>query len=115
MVKAFPTIHVIFGVLLCYYTVCLFVNRTQLELDSKLIKAVFYPLPWFGRCALSRNSIKDIYIERVTHQSKGGTYFTFNIVMELIDDQTVKVMRGLQNSFQALKVEQEVKKFLRSF
>ncbi len=111
----FPLLHVSVGVGLTYYTICLFVNRTDVLVDRYGISVRSGPLPWPGA---NKNvpvaDVEQLYVvEKVSH-GKNGTTYTYTLMASLKTGAKVKVLESGQSLevHQMQEIERKIETFL---
>lgn len=77
--KLFAIIHLAVGIGLTYYTICLFVNTTFIEVDKHQISIWFTPLPWIGKKKVNAKEIDQIFVKEKVTQGKNGTSRTYQL------------------------------------
>ena len=78
----FPLMHVAVGIGMIYYTICLFVNRTEVSVADGALEVRHGPLPWIGNCKVSRATIAQLYVARRLRSSRShGTSEYFDLAM----------------------------------
>jgi hypothetical protein len=108
----FISIHLLVGIWLAYYTACLYVNKTTITVTSLSLEVKHGPLPYPGNKNLSSESLKQIYCKQ---RISSGRSTTVNYEVHAInsDDKDVTLLNGLDQSEQALYIEQEIERFLK--
>jgi hypothetical protein len=79
-----PMVHVSVGVGLAYYSVALFVNKTDLHLSSSGLHLRHGPLPWRGNRDVPRAEIAQLFVgERIVkHKNSSRKVYDLKIVLE---------------------------------
>jgi hypothetical protein len=115
MVFAFPLIHVGVGVWLTYQVLTGFVNSTRVTADRERLVVRHGPLPWLGNKNIESSKLEQIYVAQTEKSTKNGSsYFRYEVRAQLKGQaKEVKLLKGLEESEQALFVEQELERFLR--
>ena len=107
-VLAFLSLHLAAGVAVAYFTLCLFLNRTRVEIDGDRLRVRHGPLPWPGNRDLGTSELKQLWSrERVT-RGKNGTSVTYEVHAALSSGGVVRLLSGLDSPEQALYVEQQL-------
>ena len=70
MMKVFPVIHVLVGVVLTYGVVCGFVNHTVVEAEGGELRVRHGPLPVPGNRRLTLSDIKQLYTREAPHEER---------------------------------------------
>lgn len=109
---AFGSIHATVGLVLIYVTLALFLNKTDIRIDSYNLSIKHYPLPWFGQIQLPVESIQQVYCKEKVSRNKNGTSITYDV--HCLDHNTFskKLISGLNDQEQARFIEREIEKTL---
>jgi len=109
----FPTLHAIIGIVVTYYTLAGFLNRTIVKIGNGQLEIWHHPLPWRGEKRFSTSDVEQIYCkENVSHSSDGTTAQSYEVYTILHQGQREKLVTGLKEPQQALYIEQELEQFL---
>ena len=108
----FPLIHVAVGVGIAYYALCGWLNRTRITVGRGKLSLRHGPLPWIGNLELDAQAIRQVYVRQVFSTANHSTSVRYDINVLTRDGRAVKFAGGIENSEQALYIEQEVEKFL---
>lgn len=104
------------GAGLVYYTLCLFLNKTTITIDSNTIKTEVSPLPWWkGSKTLETSEVKQLYVkETVNRNSKGSTNYTYALRVLLNDETDIEVVSGstIHNAEDARFLEKKIEAYL---
>jgi hypothetical protein len=107
-VLAFLSLHIAVGLGMAYFTLCMFVNRTVVEIDGDRLRVQHRPLPWPGARDLPVADLAQLFCrEKVTH-GKNGTSVTYELHASLRSGGVIKLLSGLDVPEQALFVEQQL-------
>ena len=107
----FPAI----GVVLAYYTIARWLNRTRIVVSRDKITVRHGPLPWIGNKEVEASNLKQVYrVEQEHRSSKGGRTVTYEVYTLTGDGQSVKLLDGLTGltSEQALFIALQIEKYL---
>jgi hypothetical protein len=107
----FPVLHVAAGVGLTYYTLCGFLNRTELRLGQGRFRLRHGPLPWPGRRDLEASRFEQLYCTEEVRRTKNGTQVTYTLRGNTRDGESLKLL-SLDDKDQALFIEQRVESAL---
>ena len=78
----FPLIHVAVGIGLTYYTICLFFNRTYINVSQRTLSVRHAPLPWpRGNKEIPVADIQQLYVEEKTG-NKGSKYHILRTLLK---------------------------------
>jgi len=110
--KLFPVIHVTVGLVLSYYAVASFVNKTHVTLERGILRIAHRPLPWPGARELAGMSLRQLFCKEHISRGKNGVTVTYEL-WALHDDGSTKtkLAAGMELE-QALYLEQELEKAL---
>lgn len=113
MMVVFPILHVAAGVGLTYWTLCLFVNRTEIRVDTNTLEVRHRPLPWPGQRKISVHKIRQPFVkEKISHTKNGGVNITYQVQAILEDSSAVTLVRGLPNREEARYLESKLEEIL---
>jgi len=112
MMLLFPLLHVAVGIGLTYFTACLFVNRTVIDVSPREIRVQVGPLPWRGNLAVAPAQIGQIYREEIVRHTKNGRSVSYHLSVATKDGKKLKLLSGVPSADQALYLEQEIERHL---
>ncbi|MBC2604700.1 hypothetical protein [Pelagicoccus albus] len=112
MMAAFGSIHATVGLALIYYTVALFLNKTDVRIDGYTLSIKHYPVPTFGNKSVPVESIRQVYSTEKITRGKNGTNVTYQIHYLDQDNRQAKLLSGLSQAEQAHFIEAEIEKTL---
>jgi len=108
----FPMIHVAVGAGITYYVLCGWLNRTRITVGRGKVAVRHGPLPWFGNLEMDSSAIKQLYAKEMISSSRNGTTVHYDLNALTRDGRSITFVGGMENSDQALCIEQEIEKFL---
>ncbi|MBT3220110.1 MAG: hypothetical protein HN348_13555 [Proteobacteria bacterium] len=108
LMALFGTIHGSVGVGLTYYTICGFVNKTIVTIEPDKLSVAHGPMPWPGNKTLAASDLDQLYCKTVRHQNKGNVSYTYNLMADLTDGRTVKVLTGIREQGLVRYMEQYI-------
>ncbi len=108
----FATGHAAIGVFLTYTVIAGYFNRTTINVSRVALAVSHGPLPWPGRKQLDSAGIRQMYCKEQIHRGKNSTNYTYEVHVALNTGKDEKLVTGLENSEQALYLEQEIERFL---
>lgn len=108
----FPLLHVSVGIGLTYYVLAGYINKTFIDVDFNSITIRHEPLPFWGNKKVSSKTIKQLYCKRDEFLGSRNGYRVFAVHAITSERRNIKLLSGLDNSEQALFIEQEIEKFL---
>ncbi len=75
-----PLIHVVVGVGLTYFTICGFLNRTEVRLEGSRLVVQHRPLPWRGAVDLPLSELEGLAAREHFSRGKHGPTRTYRLV-----------------------------------
>ena len=108
----FPVLHVAVGVFLTYLTTAMFVNKTEIKVNSEKVMVYHGPLPWPGNKQISRFDIDQLYVEEKVHRGKHGLRYTYQVHVVNKEGNKTTLVSHLQKREQACFIEQQIELFL---
>ncbi len=112
LMAVFGTIHGTVGLGLFYYVLTGYLNRTIITVNHSLFTIKHAPIPWPGNKLLNPRDITQLYCKEQMHRNKNSTSYTYEVHGILKNTEHAKLITGLDNSEQALYIEQEIERFL---
>lgn len=113
MMVLFPLIHVAAGIGITYFTVATIFNTTTILADYQTLSVSHKPIPWPGQKTFQRGDIDQLYSVEKMHRNKNGVNYTYEVRVLQKDRTQRALLTGLQNTEQALYVEQELERYFR--
>lgn len=110
--KLFPLFHVGAGIGISYYAIAGWFNKSNIFVSKATIEISHKPLPWFGNKKLDATELKQLYVKEKINRNRNSTSVTYEVHAILHSQRNIKLLTGLENSEQALYIEQEIEKFL---
>lgn len=110
----FPVIHVAVGIYLSYFTLCQFVNKTNIEIDESYLTIRHSPVPWWrGNVEIPTPRIDQLYVKENKSEGKNGTSYSYALRARLIDDtdREILAVQGVENA-QMLQIEEQLERFI---
>jgi hypothetical protein len=108
----FPLFHVALGMGLSYYVLAGYFNKTIIDVDFNSITVRHGPIPFWGNKEVSSKTITQLYCKGDEFPGGRSSYRTFAVHAITSEQRNIKLLTGLDNSEQALFIEQEIEKFL---
>jgi len=111
--KLFPIIHVAVGLWLIYYTLCMFMNKTLIDVVDDYLMIEHKPIPWWrGNKEIPLQEIQQLYVKEVKKSGKNGVQFTYQLraKMKTTGDQELINIDNL-SSQQLLEIEKHLEDF----
>jgi hypothetical protein len=112
MFVLFPLLHVAVGIGLTYYVLAGYLNKTTIDVDFNSITVKHGPVPFWGNQTLPSKTIRQLYCKRDEFPGSRNGYRAFAVHAITSERRNIKLLSGLDNSEQALFLEQEIEKFL---
>lgn len=112
IMKVFPIAHVAVGVGLTYFTIALFVNKTQIAVEAGQLGIRHGPLPWPGSGSYDTTDIEQFYCKQRVRHGKNSSQTTYELHAVVGDGQKKKLLSGLHETDQALYIEQQLEDHL---
>jgi len=110
--ESLPWIHILAGVVVSYYAITGWFNKTDIHVTKQHIQISHKPLPWIGNKKIDVNDIKQLYGKEKVSRSSNSSSVTYEVHVILNRGTDTKLLSGLTTSEQALYVEQEIEKYL---
>lgn len=108
----FPLLHVAVGLLVLYWTIAMFVNRTWIVVRSGRLTVRHGPLPWLGNRDVATEALEQLYCEDHIRRSRNGTTVTYSVRARGTDGRLIKLVAGLPHRDQALFIEERIERHL---
>lgn len=112
MMAAFGSIHAAVGLFLIYYTIALFVNKTDIRIDAYYLTVKHHPLRWMGQSQTPVEDVQQIYCKEKITRNKNSTSITYEVHYIDRNNKQKKLLSGLNDSSQAQFIEAEIEKVL---
>lgn len=111
----FPLLHVAAGIGLTYYTLCLFLNKTEINIVDEQLDVQHSPVPWWkGNVQLSTRDIQQIYVKEKVTSGKNGSQsrsYVLNCKTMNGDDETLLSI-GILDAQQAKELEHRLEAYI---
>jgi hypothetical protein len=108
----FISLHLIIGIFVAYYTATLYVNKTTIRVSQLLLEVKHGPLPYWGNHNLSSEGLKQIYCKQRISSGRSASV-SYEVHAINIEGKDITLLNGLDQSEQALYIEQEIERFLK--
>ena len=108
-----PVFHAAAGLLLTYYVIAGYFNKTFIKVNMSTISVKHFPLPFFGNKNIESRNIKQVYTkERIYHRS-GSVSISYEVHILTHNNKDIKLLSGLDTGDQGLFIEQQIENYLR--
>lgn len=105
-----PILHVAIGIVLTYFALTGFLNRTVVTVTRDRLSVRHGPLPWWGNRTLSTREIRQLFTKKGNVEKNGAS--TYNLFCTTLDGKSTKLLSGLVSSETALFIEQQIESWL---
>lgn len=106
----FPTLHLIAGVCVTYYTIAGYINSTKVLVKHGRLMVTHGPLKWPGEVSLDARDVDQIFVVQKIG-SKGQRSYELCSLMK--DGTNIKLLSGLPQSEEAVFIEQTLEEHLK--
>ena len=113
MFVLFPLGHVAVGIGLTYYVLAGYLNKTIIDVNFNSITIRHAPIPFWGNKKVSSKTVRQLYCKKDDYYGGRNGYRSFAVHAITSERKNIKLLSGLDNSEQALFIEQEIEKFLK--
>ena len=108
----FPVLHLAAGVGLTYYLLCLFFNRTTLEVDRDQLRVRVGPLKASGALEVDRHDLRQFFVVQQVRHTKNGRQVTYDLNVVTRTGEWKKVLSGLTQSAWGRFIERKLEDYL---
>lgn len=111
---AVTSLHSAVGLGLIYYSICNFVNTTEVKVNRQQIQIRSFPLPFFfpRDKTVQSSELKQLFTKRIVRRTKNGTRVSFEVFAVTQTGHEKRILNGLENKQQALFIEKTIEKVL---
>jgi hypothetical protein len=110
----FPIAHVAVGVGLTYFTLCLFLNKTQIIYDGHFLSIRSGPIPVWGNRGMAREEIRGLESGARTQVARGGgSNFNYPLFVVLSDKVRKPLVSYSNDSALIRYVQRQLETWLR--
>jgi hypothetical protein len=109
-----PLIHVAVGIGIGYYTLCLFLNKTYVDIAKGFLTVHHAPIPWWkGNKTIPIKDIDQLYVKEKVTRGKNGRSYTYALRAKLHDgsDQSILDINHA-SSEQMQEIEAEIEAYM---
>lgn len=107
-----PVMFAAGGVLLAYFFVANWLNKTDIFVSNDLMEIKIGPIPWRGNMKLETAHIKQIFIQKQVAGHEKKRKITYAVLFNHQNGKVVKLIGGLESQDQALFIEQRIEDYL---
>lgn len=102
------------GIFYAYESAAKWLNRTYIVVNREYFSVRHGPLPWPGNLNGAAGQIKRLHTKVSRWSSGNGQYrrYTYNVLADRQDGKSMKIAGGFESASQAMKVAQEMAKYL---
>ena len=112
MALLLPSVHVVAGIGMTYFAIAGWFNRTYIRVGHGMLEVFHRPIPWIGNKTLPATEVQQLFVkDHVAYRNRIRTV-TFEVHAVTYARKTIKLVRGLASSVQALWIEPEAEKYL---
>ena len=110
----FPVLHVAVGLYLIYYTLCLFFNKTYIDIAGDYLTVKHSPIPWWrGNRRVPTNAIEQLYVSEKKSEGKNGAQFSYQLRARLYDKTDLDILALDELSAGELQqIEEHLERFM---
>jgi hypothetical protein len=112
MMALFPLLHVGVGIVLTYWTLAGWLNRTRVLVGQGRMRVHSGPLPWLGNQELDSTALQQLYIQEKVNHGRNGPTIKYELHALTRDGKNLLLVRTLKTREQAIYLEQEIEKHL---
>ncbi len=106
------SIHAAVGLGLIYFTIALFLNKTDIRIDAYNLSVKHYPLRWIGQLKIPVQNIQQVYRKEITTRNKNSASVSYELHCVDHHNRQRTLLNGLNDSSQARFIETEIEKTL---
>ncbi len=104
--------HAFAGIYITYRVIAGYLNTTYILVNYESLTIRHKPVPYLGNKSIKSYDIKQLFSkERIAHSSK-STEVTYELHALTKEDKSIELLSNLDNSEQALFIEQEVERYI---
>ncbi|RME99294.1 MAG: hypothetical protein D6772_07925 [Bacteroidetes bacterium] len=110
----FPLIHVVVGLWVAYFTLCLFFNKTYLDVSPEHLWVHHGPIPWWqGNVDLPTSELDQVYVKEKVTTNNNSASLSYQLMARLKNGTTRKLIDiDHTNSEQMLRLEELIEDYL---
>jgi hypothetical protein len=110
VMAAFASIHALVGVVLTYWLLSSYLNKTRIAITSEQVKVTTSPVFVHAPRTFDSESIDQVYVRRTNYQVNGS--YHYEVMVSLFGEGNRKLSGGFQEYEDAAYIEQEVEAYL---
>lgn len=112
IMAAFGSLHAAVGLYLAYYTLALFINKTDIRIDTYDLSVKHYPLRWPGALQIPVEDVQQVYCKERIVRTKNSSRIIYDVLCIDRANKQKKLLSGLADASQAQFIEAEIEKIL---
>ncbi len=109
-----PLLHVGAGFAMIYYTLCLFLNKTYIDIDDGFLTVHHAPIPWWkGNKTIPIEEVEQLFVKEKITKGENSTTRTYSLLVKLKSGLT-RVLMDISHasSEQMQEIETELEAYL---
>lgn len=117
LLRLFVLTFILIGVVLPYFVIASWINKTNIYVSKEAIEIKHEPLPWLGNKRVDTHTIKQLFVKEKGGDSQRITSTndkrpTYSVIGVSDKDEQFDLIKGLSRSNQAFYIEQRIEKYL---
>ncbi len=93
IMKLFPILHVLAGLAVLYSTLCMFLNKTYVDVRDNYLTVTHKPIPWYkGSLDVPADELKQLYVSQKTHRGKNGVSYSYILNAKRYNGTDIEVL-----------------------
>jgi hypothetical protein len=114
-VMLFASLHIMAGIGIAWYAICLLVNKTVVQITSTQFSVVTMPLYFygFGSKTIDRSAFKHVYVQEHKSNTKNGSSYSYKVHLLGHDGRSSTIPFSTQNADEALFIRSEIERIMK--
>ena len=112
LVVLVPLLFVAVGVVLTYYVIASYFNKTIITVNHRTLESKISPFPFGFKKSIPSRSIEQVYCKEITRGVNNDIRVLFEVRVILKNRSNITLFSGLESSEQALFLEHEIESYL---
>lgn len=104
----FPIAHLAIGFGLTYFTLGIFMNRTEVKVNNGRLSVWNGPLPWIGNVSVDTADITQIYGQEKVTRTENSTRTDYQVYALTTSGRRIQLLVGLNEAAQAIYIERRL-------